>query len=74
MENVTWSEFRKLKPEDKFLLSGHSFVVLGGCLLAFGNLIRLLKGGELPIKPILDNYEKKSDESLYKSKRSYFES
>jgi hypothetical protein len=74
LERVTWSEFKKLRAEEKFLLSGHSFVVFGGCLLAFGNLIRLLKGGELPVKPILDSYEKQNNDSLYKTKKSYFDS
>jgi len=74
LEKVTWNDFKKLKLEEKFLFSGHSFIVLGGSLLAFGNLIRLMKGGDLPIGPMIVNYERGPDQSLYKSSQSYFES
>ena len=76
MEHLTWKEFCKLSPENKFLMSGHSLIVLGGSLLAFGNLLKLLKGDGLPSTTMLEKQiEPKVDtNSLYGKKKSYFNS
>jgi hypothetical protein len=67
VEQLTWIEFKKLDSDQKFLLIGHTLMVVGGTFLAFGNLFALTKG-QLPVTPIGEFSSK--DNSSYNRKRS----
>jgi hypothetical protein len=76
MNNLSWSEFRVLPVHNKFLLTGHTFIVVGGSCLAFGSLLEMLKEGGLPTKPVTTTNFTSGNESnsLYSARKSYFES
>lgn len=64
--------FRTLSKEEQLLFCGHSLIVLGSALLAFGNLIRMLRAGELPTQADTPS-QAQATESNYYRRKNYFQ-
>jgi len=64
--------FRDLSREEQMLFCGHSLVVVGSAILAFANLVRMLKAGELPTHTDVPPQTHSSETNYYKRK-NYFQ-